>query len=122
MIQMGSICNVADNSGAKQVRVIKVLGHSKMMHAGLGDIIVASVLNGDPKGAVKTHQVVKGVVVRTKYNYSRKDGSSICFDDNAVVIVSKDEKEIRGTRVFGPVAREVRRVYPRVLSLAPEVL
>lgn len=122
MIQMGSVVNVADNSGAKQVRIIKVLGHSKMMHAGIGDVVVASVTNGDPKGAVKMHNVVKGVVVRTKYPLQRVDGSVITFDDNAVVIVNKEETEIRATRVFGPVAREVRKSFPKVISLAPEVL
>jgi large subunit ribosomal protein L14 len=122
MIQMGSIVNVADNSGAKRVRVIKVLGHSKYMHAKVGDVVVASVFAGDPKGAVKMHQVIKGIVVRSRYNLARKDGSYIRFDDNAVVIISKDEKEIRGTRIFGPVAREVRARFNKIISLAPEVL
>lgn len=122
MIQMGSVVNVADNSGAKQARIIKVLGHSKFMHAGIGDIVVASVVNAESGGAVKMHQVIKGIVVRSKYPLHRPDGSSIAFDDNAIVIINKEEKEIRATRVFGPIAREVRGKFPKAVSLAPEVL
>ena len=122
MIQMGTIVTVADNSGAKRARIIKVLGHSKMMHAGIGDIVVASVVAAESGGTVKMHQVVKAVVVRTSKEVRRPDGSYIRFDDNACVIIGDDENP-RGTRIFGPVARELRnKQFMRIVSLAPEVL
>lgn len=122
MIQMQSILNVADNSGAKSVMCIKVLGDSKRRYARIGDIIAASVKTSIPGGTVKKGQVVKAVIVRTKKEFRRPDGSYIRFDENAAVIINKDSNPI-GTRIFGPVARELReKNYMRIVSLAPEVL
>lgn len=122
MIQMQSILNVADNSGAKSVMCIKVLGDSKRRYARIGDVIAASVKTSIPGGTVKKGQVVKAVIVRTKKEFRRQDGSYIRFDENAAVIINKDSNPI-GTRIFGPVARELReKNYMRIVSLAPEVL
>lgn len=122
MIQAQTILNVADNSGAKEVMCIKVLGGSKRRYARIGDEIVVSVKKASPKGAVKKKTVQRAVIVRMNKNLKRKDGSYIRFDENAVVIVNKD-KQPKGTRVFGPVARELREAgYQKIISLAPEVL
>lgn len=122
MIQQNTILNVADNSGAKEVMCIKVLGHSKARYAYIGDEIVVSVKKAAPKGAVKQKSVQRAVIVRMVKNMKRKDGSYLRFDENAVVIVGKDGVP-KGTRVFGPVARELReRGYQKIISLAPEVL
>ncbi len=122
MVQTESRLNVADNSGAKEVLVIRVMGGSIRRYAGVGDIIVCAVKDATPGGVVKKGDVVKAVVVRTKKPIRRKDGSYIRFDDNAAVIL-KDELEPKGTRIFGPVARELReKKYTKILSLAPEVL
>lgn len=122
MIQMQTYLSVADNSGARKVQCIKVLGGSKRRYAGLGDIIVCAVKEALPNGAVKKGDVVKCVVVRTKNQIRRADGSYIRFDQNACVVVN-DDGEPRGTRVFGPVARELRdKKFTRIVSLAPETL
>ena len=122
MIQMSSVLEVADNSGAKRVSCIKVLGGSKRRYAGLGDVIVVSVKEAMPEGNVKKGAVVKGVIVRTKRDSRRPDGSYIRFDQNAVVLINAQGEPI-GTRIFGPVARELRwKEYMKIISLAPEVL
>lgn len=122
MIQMESVLDVADNSGAKRVRCIKVLGGSKRKYAGVGDVIVVSVKDAAPNGKVKKGQVARAVIVRTKKEIRRRDGSYIRFDKNSAVIIDKDNEPI-GTRIFGPVARELRaRRFMRIVSLAPEVL
>jgi large subunit ribosomal protein L14 len=122
MIQEGTNLRVADNTGARAVRCFKVLGGSRRRYAYTGDIIVCSVKEAMPTGVVKRKEVVKAVIVRTKWNTRRADGSYIRFDDNAVVIVD-DKKQPRGTRVFGPVARELRdKDFMKIISLAPEVL
>jgi large subunit ribosomal protein L14 len=122
MIQAQTILDVADNSGAKKLFCIKVLGGSKRRYAGLGDIIVCSVREAIPNGKVKKGDVVKAVVVRTAYPTSRADGSYIRFDQNSAVLVTKDSDPI-GTRIFGPVARELRaKSFMKIVSLAPEVL
>ncbi|WLP85447.1 50S ribosomal protein L14 [Mycoplasma seminis] len=121
MIQELSRANVADNSGAKEIGVIRILGGSKKKVANIGDIIVCSVKKAIPNGMVKEGQVVKAVVVRTSYGIHRDNGSYIRFDDNAVVLL-KEDLTPRGTRVFGPVAREIREKFPKIVSLAPEVL
>lgn len=122
MIQLRSMVKIADNSGAKLAQVIKVLGGSARRYAGLGDIVVVTIKNAAPRGAVKTHAVERGVVVRIRKETSRKDGSYIRFDENAIVIINK-EGQPRGTRVFGPIARELReKGYQKIISLAPEVL
>ncbi|ADR25188.1 MULTISPECIES: 50S ribosomal protein L14 [Mycoplasmopsis] len=114
--------NVADNSGAKEVGVIRVLGGSRKKTANIGDVIICSVKKAIPTGIVKEGQVVKAVIVRSVYGIHRENGQHIRFDDNAVVII-KDDKTPRGTRVFGPVARELRdKGYLKIVSLAPEVL
>lgn len=113
---------VADNTGAKKVMCIKVLGGSKRRYARVGDIIVCSVKEAAPKGVVKKKSIQKAVVVRTTNDIKREDGSILRFDENAVVIIN-DEKQPKGTRVFGPVARELRaQGYQKIISLAPEVL
>lgn len=113
---------VADNSGAKEVGIFKLLGGSIRKTSSIGDIVICSVKKAIPNGTVKEGQVVKAVIVRTKYGVKRADGSHIKFDDNAVVII-KDDKTPRGTRVFGPIAREVRDAgFMKIASLAPEVL
>ncbi|MAW75154.1 MAG: 50S ribosomal protein L14 [Candidatus Marinimicrobia bacterium] len=122
MIQQETRLNVADNTGAKQVLCIKVLGGSRKKYAQLGDVIVISIKKAIPNSNLKKGEVHKAVVVRTKKELRRKDGSYIRFDDNAVVIIN-DQKEPRGTRVFGPVARELReKQFMKILSLAPEVI
>lgn len=122
MIQQESILNVADNSGAKQIKCIRVRGGHFRRYGNVGDVIVASVKSATPGGVVKKGDVVKAVIVRTRTGMGRKDGSYIRFDDNAAVII-KDDRSPRGTRIFGPVARELReRDYMKIVSLAPEVL
>ncbi len=122
MIQQESRLHVADNSGAKEILCIKVLGGSRRRYARVGDIITASVKIASPTGGVKKKSVVKAVVVRTRDQIHRKDGSTIAFDDNAAVIIN-DDKTPKATRVFGPVPRELRDMgYSRIISLAPEVL
>ncbi|MCP4522718.1 MAG: 50S ribosomal protein L14 [Candidatus Gracilibacteria bacterium] len=122
MIQTESRLAVADNSGAKEVLCIKVLGGSHRRYASIGDIIVCTVKKAAPDGAVKKKKVVKAVVVRTSKEIRRKDGSYVRFDDNACVIID-DNNSPRGTRIFGPVARELKtRGYQKIVSLAPEVL
>ncbi len=122
MIQVQSTLKSADNSGAKELRCIKVLGGSWRKYASIGDVIVASVINATPGGVVKKGEVVKCVIVRTSKGVRRPDGSYIKFDENAAVII-KDDKNPRGTRIFGPVARELRdKDFMKILSLAPEVL
>lgn len=122
MIQAMTRLNVADNTGAKEIMCIKVLGGSLRRYANIGDVIVASVKEAAPGGVVKKGEVVKAVVVRTVKGKRREDGSYIKFDENAAVIL-KDEKEPKGTRIFGPVARELRdREFMKIISLAPEVL
>lgn len=122
MIQQESILNVADNTGARSLLCIRVLGGSHRRYAGVGDIIVCSVKEAIPGGMVKEHEIVKAVVVRTRDPIRRQDGSQIRFDDNAAVILADDENP-RGTRIFGPVARELRdKNFMKILSLAPEVL
>ena len=122
MIQMQTILDVADNSGAKKLFCIKVLGGSKRKYAGIGDIIVASVKEALPNSKVKKGDVVKAVVVRTAKEIGRPDGSYIRFDDNSGVVIN-NQKEPVGTRIFGPVARELRaKKFMKIISLAPEVL
>jgi large subunit ribosomal protein L14 len=122
MIQHMSRLAVVDNTGAKEVMCIKVLGGSKRRYAQVGDVIVVTVKKAAPRGVVKKKSVQKAVIVRQKTNIKRADGSYISFDDNAVVIIN-DEKQPKGTRVFGPVARELRaKGYQKIVSLAPEVL
>ncbi len=122
MIQTETRLKVADNSGAREILTIKVLGGSKRKFASIGDVIVASVKQATPGGAVKKGDVVKAVIVRTKSGARRADGSYIKFDENAAVII-RDDKTPRGTRIFGPVARELREGgFMKIVSLAPEVL
>lgn len=122
MLQTESRAGVADNSGAKEILVIKILGGSKRRYASIGDKVVVSVKKAIPNGNAKKGTVHKAVVVRTKKAIKRKDGSHIRFDDNAVVLLNAQE-EMRGTRIFGPVARELRdRDYMKIVSLAPEVI
>lgn len=123
MIQQESRLMACDNSGARQLLCIRVLGGSGRRYAGVGDIIVASVKTANPSGAVKRKSIVRAVVVRTRKPIRRRDGSLIAFDDNAAVVLSEDNKTPRGTRIFGPVPRELReKGYGRIISLAPEVL
>jgi large subunit ribosomal protein L14 len=122
MIQAESRLRVADNTGARELLCIRVLGGAKRRYAGIGDIIVCSVKDAIPGGQVKKGEVVKAVIVRTAKENRRADGSYIKFDDNAAVII-KDDNEPRGTRIFGPVARELRdKRFMKIISLAPEVL
>ena len=122
MIQPRSIVKIADNSGAKKVRCIKVLGGSGRRYASLGDLIVVSVKTAVPNGAVKKGEVSRAVIVRTKKEVKRNDGSYIRFDENAAVLLNP-QNEPRGTRIFGPVARELReKQFMKIVSLAPEVL
>jgi large subunit ribosomal protein L14 len=122
MIQPQTILAVADNTGAKRVQCIKVLGGSKKRYAEIGDIVVIAVKNAAPRGTVKKKAVEKAVIVRTKNITKRKDGSGIRFDENACVII-EGNKEPKGTRIFGPVARELRsKGFQKIISLAPEVL
>jgi large subunit ribosomal protein L14 len=122
VIQQETRCRVADNTGAKEVLCIRVLGGSARRYAGVGDVIVGTVKDALPGGAVKKGEVVRAVVVRTAKERRRPDGSYIRFDDNAVVIIN-EQKNPRGTRIFGPVARELReKRFMKIISLAPEVL
>ncbi|MFR2534773.1 MAG: 50S ribosomal protein L14 [Clostridia bacterium] len=122
MVQQQSILKVADNTGAKEIMCIRCLGGSYRKYAGVGDVIVASVKTATPGGVVKKGDVVKAVIVRTKKPIRRADGSYVRFDENAAVII-KEDKNPKGTRIFGPVARELRdKDYMKILSLAPEVL
>lgn len=122
MIQQQTRLRIADNTGAKTIMCIKVLGGTRRRYASLGDIIVASVKTAAPNGTVKKKEVVRAVVVRTSKECRRKDGSTLKFDDNAAVIITKDGVP-RGTRIFGPVARELReKGYMKIVSLAPEVV
>ena len=122
MIQMRSILKVSDNSGARVARMIGVLGGSHKRYARIGDIVVVSIQDAIPGAAIKKGDVVKGVVIRTRKEHRRKDGTYIRFDQNAIVIID-DAKEPKGTRIFGPVARELRdKKFMKIISLAPEVI
>ena len=122
MIQMESYLKVADNTGAKEIHCIRVLGGSRRKFGNIGDVIVASVRKATPGGTVKKGEVVKAVIVRTKRGVRREDGTYVRFDENAAVII-KEDKNPKGTRIFGPVARELReKDYMKILSLAPEVI
>ena len=123
MIQMRTILEVADNSGAKRVQCIKVLGGSRRRYAGLGDVIVVSIKEALPNAKVKKGDTAHAVVVRIKHQTSRADGSYVRFDENSAVLVSKEQHEPIGTRIFGPVARELRgKKFMTIISLAPEVV
>ena len=122
MIQQETFLNVADNTGAKEIKCIRVLGGSTRKYGNIGDVIVASVRKAAPGGTVKKGEVVKAVIVRSAKGVRRNDGTYVRFDDNAAVLI-KDDKNPRGTRIFGPVARELRdKDYMKILSLAPEVI
>ncbi len=122
MVQQQTRLKVADNTGAKEIMCIRVMGGSRVRYGFVGEIIVASVKDATPGGAVKKGEVVRAVIVRTAKEYTRPDGSHIRFDDNAAVIIGK-ENNPRGTRIFGPVARELReKAFMKIISLAPEVL
>ena len=122
MIQQESYLRVADNTGAKEIKCIRILGGSKRKYGNIGDVIVASVRKSTPGGQVKKGEVVRAVIVRSAKGVRRADGTYVRFDDNAAVLI-KDDKNPRGTRIFGPVARELRdKDYMKILSLAPEVL
>ena len=122
MIQQESVLKVADNSGARELLCIRVLGGSKVKTGGVGDVIIAAVNVAQPNSQVKKGEVVRAVVVRTRSNHRRGDGSFICFDDNAAVLINQQNNP-RGTRIFGPVARELReKNFMKIVSLAPEVL
>ena len=122
MIQQETFLKVADNTGAKEIKCIRVLGGSKRKFGNIGDVIVASVRKSTPGGTVKKGEVVKAVIVRSAKGVRRADGTYVRFDDNAAVLI-KDDKNPRGTRIFGPVARELRdKDYTKILSLAPEVI
>ena len=122
MIQQETFLKVADNTGAKEIKCIRVLGGSKRRFGNIGDVIVASVRKSTPGGQVKKGEVVKAVIVRSAKGVRRADGTYVRFDDNAAVLI-KDDKNPRGTRIFGPVARELRdKDYMKILSLAPEVI
>lgn len=122
MIQQQTLLKVADNSGAKEIMCIRVMGGSRRKYGNIGDVIVASVKSATPGGVVKKGDVIKAVIVRSVKGLRREDGTYIKFDDNAAVII-KEDKNPRGTRIFGPVARELRnKEFTRILSLAPEVL
>jgi large subunit ribosomal protein L14 len=121
MIQAETKLNVADNTGAKMIKCFKILGGTRRRYAGIGDIVVASVKTAAPRGMVKKGDIVKAVIVRQRKELRRKDGSYIRFDENAAVIL--DGKDPKGTRIFGPIAREIReKGYSKIISLAPEVL
>jgi large subunit ribosomal protein L14 len=123
MIQQESRLKVADNSGARELLVIKVLGGSKRKYGSIGDVVIATVKSATPQGAVKKSEIVRAVVVRVSKEWRREDGSYIRFDDNAAVILDTDGKNPKGSRIFGPVARELReKGFMKIVSLAPEVL
>ena len=122
MLQQESYLKVADNTGAKEIKCIRELGGSKRKYGNIGDVIVASVRKAAPNGTVKTGEVVKAVIVRSKKGVRRNDGTYVRFDENAAVLI-KEDKNPKGTRIFGPVARELRdKEYMKILSLAPEVI
>lgn len=122
MVQEETKLTVADNTGAKLLKVIRILGNTGTRYAYLGDVVVASVKVAEPRGAVKKKDVVRAVIVRVRKEQKRSDGTAIRFDDNAAVILQKESKDPIGTRVFGPIAREIRaRGYQKIVSLAPEV-
>ena len=122
MVQQETYLRVADNTGAKEIKCIRVLGGSSRRYGNVGDVVVASVRKATPGGVVKKGEVVRAVIVRTAHGVRRADGTRVRFDDNAAVII-KEDKNPRGTRIFGPVARELRdKDYMKILSLAPEVL
>jgi len=122
MVQPQSYLKVADNSGAKEIMVIRVLGGSFRRSGNIGDVVVASVKSANPGGSVKKGEVIKAVIVRTHYGVGRADGTHIRFDDNAAVIID-NQKQPKGTRIFGPIARELReKDYMKIISLAPEVI
>jgi len=123
MIQHESRLKVADNTGAREILVVHVLGGSRRRYGAIGDVVVATVKSATPQGSVKKSEIVKAVIVRCKKEWRREDGSYIRFDDNAAVILDADGENPRGTRIFGPVARELRDMgYMKIVSLAPEVL
>ena len=123
MIQQESRLVVADNTGAREILVIRVLGGSRRKYGGVGDVVVATVKIATPQASVKKSEIVKAVIVRTSHPWRRKDGSTIRFDDNAAVILDIDNQNPKGTRIFGPVARELReKGFMKIVSLAPEVL
>ena len=123
MIQPETIVKIADNSGAKVVKVFKILGGSKKRYARIGEVVVASVKVAEPRKQVKKKEIVYALVVRQKKSFRRKDGSYIRFDENAVVIIEKGKKEPRGGRIFGPIPREIaERGYQKIISMAPEVV
>ena len=123
MIQQESRLKVADNTGAREILVIQVVGGTGRKYGGVGDVVIATVKSATPQGSVKKSDIVKAVIVRTSKEWRRADGSSIRFDDNAAVILDTDGQNPKGTRIFGPVARELReRGYMKIVSLAPEVL
>lgn len=123
MIQVESRLKVADNTGAQELLVIRILGGSKRKYGRVGDRVVATVKSSSPQGSVKKGTIVRAVIVRTNKEYTRQDGSSIRFEDNAAVVLAEDLENPRGTRVFGPVARELRdKGYMKIVSLAPETL
>ncbi len=123
MIQPRTMLNIADNTGAKLIQVFKILGGSKRRYARLGDVVVASVKIAEPRKQVKKKDIVYALIVRQKQAFRRKDGSYIRFDENAAVIIDKAKKEPKGGRIFGPIPREIQeRGYPKIISLAPEVL
>lgn len=122
MIQAGTRLKIADNTGAKEIECISVIGRSTRRFAVVGDIISASVKDALPRGTVKKKEVVRAVIVRTRDSILREDGSAIRFSENAAVIVNTETKEPRGTRIFGPIPRELRNGYMKIISLAPEVI
>jgi len=123
MIQAESMLKVADNSGAKRLKVIKVLGGNRKRYARIGDVVTVTVKEAAPHTAVKKGEVLHAVVVRTRKELGRSDGTYVRFDDNAAVIVDRKSKEMKGTRIFGPIAREIKNAgYAKIASLAPEVL
>lgn len=123
MLKIGSITKVADNSGARSVKIVGLPGYSKKKEIEIGDIVTVAVQDALPRAGIKNHEVCKAVVVRTKYNIRRKDGSYIRFEDNAVVLVESGKKTPRGTRIFGPVPRELKEDgFDKIISLANEVL
>jgi len=121
VIRTETILGVADNSGARRIMCIKVLGGSRRQYAQVGDVIVASVKEANPRGTVKKGEIVRAVIVRTAKEFGRQDGSYVRFDKNAAVIID-NQNQPRGTRIFGPVARELRKNFTRIISLAPEVI
>ena len=122
MIQVGTMLNVADNTGGKVAQCIRILGASKKRYARLGDIITVTIKKAVPHSSIKKGDIAHGVVVRIKKEFRRKNGTYVRFDDNAIVLVKKDTKEMRGNRIFGPVARELRaKGFLKIISLAPEV-